>query len=66
MTTVRSGFDSRQRQKDFSSNLCVHTGSVAHPASCLMDTADPFPKSKARPGRFAEDSPPSSAEVVNE
>jgi hypothetical protein len=46
--------------KDFSSNLCVQTGSGAHPASCLMGTGDPFP------GRDADHSTPSSAEVVNE
>jgi hypothetical protein len=47
--------------KDFSSSLCVQTGSAAHPASCTMGTGD-----KARPGRDADHSPPSSAEVVNE
>jgi hypothetical protein len=31
-------FDSRQKQKDFSSSLCVQTFSGAHPASCTMDT----------------------------
>jgi hypothetical protein len=29
--------------KDFSSNLCVLTGSEANPASCPMGTGDPFP-----------------------
>jgi hypothetical protein len=29
--------------KDFSSNLCVQTGSEAHPASCTMGTDDLFP-----------------------
>jgi hypothetical protein len=47
--------------KDFSSSLCVQTGSGAHPASCAMGTGG-----KARPRRDAEHSPPSSAEVVNE
>jgi hypothetical protein len=46
--------------KDFSSILCVQTGSEAHPAS------SPFPGGKARPGRDADHSPPSSAKVVNE
>jgi hypothetical protein len=46
--------------KDFSSSLCVQTGSGAHPASCPMGTGG-----KARPGRD-DHSPPSSAEVVNE
>jgi hypothetical protein len=52
--------------KDFSSNLCVQTGSGAHPASCTMGTGGLFPGGKARPGRNADHSPPSSAEVVNE
>jgi hypothetical protein len=52
--------------KDFSSSLCVQTGSGAHPASCTLGTADPFPGVKARPGRDADHSPPSNAEVVNE
>jgi hypothetical protein len=29
--------------KDLSSNLCVQTGSEAHPASCTMGTWGPFP-----------------------
>jgi hypothetical protein len=52
--------------KDFSSSLCVQTGSGAHPASCTKGTGDPFSGGKARPGRDADHSPPSSAEVVNE
>jgi hypothetical protein len=52
--------------EDFSSSLRVQTGSAAHPASCTMGTGGPFPGSKARPGRDADHSPPSSAEVVNE
>jgi hypothetical protein len=51
--------------KDFSSSLCVQTGSQAHPASCTMGTGGPFPGGKARPGRDADYSPPSSAEVEN-
>jgi hypothetical protein len=39
--------------KDFSSNVCT------------MGTGDPFPGGKARPGRDAGHSPPSSAEVEN-
>jgi hypothetical protein len=57
---------SRQGKRDFSSNLCAQTGSAAHPASCTMGTGDPFPGGKARPGRDADHSPPSSAEVENE
>jgi hypothetical protein len=52
--------------KDFSSNHCVQTGSGAHPASCTMGTEGPSPEGKARPGRDADHSPPSSADVVNE
>jgi hypothetical protein len=47
--------------KDFSSSFCVQTGSEAHPASCKMGAGG-----KARPGRDADHSSPSSAEVVNE
>jgi hypothetical protein len=47
------------RGKDFSSNLCVQTGSEAHPASCTMGTGGPFPAGKARPGRDADHSAPS-------
>jgi hypothetical protein len=36
--------------KDFSSNLCVQTGSGAHPASCTMGTGGPFPGGKERRG----------------
>jgi hypothetical protein len=52
--------------KDFSFNLSVQTGSGAHPASCTICTGGSFPGDKARPGRDADHSPPSSAEVVNE
>jgi hypothetical protein len=52
--------------EDFSSNLCVQIGSGAHPASYTMGTGGHFPGGKARPGRDADHSPPSSAEVVNE
>jgi hypothetical protein len=52
--------------KDFSSSFCVQTGSGVHPASCPMGAGGPFPGGKARPGRDADHSPPSSAEVKNE
>jgi hypothetical protein len=52
--------------EDFSSSPCVQTGSGAHPASYPMGTGGPFPGGKARPGRDADHSSPSSAEVVNE
>jgi hypothetical protein len=52
--------------KDFSSSLFVQTGSEAHPASCTVGTGGPFPGGKAWPGRDADHSSPSSAEVVKE
>jgi hypothetical protein len=52
--------------KDFTSNLCVQTGSEAHSTSCPMSTGGPFPGGKARPGGDADHSPPLTAEVVNE
>jgi hypothetical protein len=52
--------------EDFSSSLCVQTGSGAHPASYPMGTGGPFPGDKVRPGRDADHSPPSSAEVKYE
>jgi hypothetical protein len=52
--------------KDFSSSLCVQTCSGAHPVSCPVGTGGPFPGAKARPGRHADHSPLSSAEVENE
>jgi hypothetical protein len=45
---------------DFSSSLCFQTGSEAHPASYPMGTVGPLPVGKARPGRDADHSPPSS------
>jgi hypothetical protein len=53
----RSRFDPRQRRKDFTSNLCVQTGSGAHPASCTKGTGGPFPGSKTRPEGDADHSP---------
>jgi hypothetical protein len=60
------GLRSPARAKDFSSSLCVHTGSGVRPASCTIGTGGPFSGGKARPGRDADHSPPSNAEVVNE
>jgi hypothetical protein len=40
-------------------NLCVIT-------FVTVGTGGPFPGGKARPGRDADHSPPSSAEVMNE
>jgi hypothetical protein len=56
----------RSPTEDFSSSLCVQTGTEAHPASCIMGTGGPFPGRKARPGRDADHSPPSSADVKHE
>jgi hypothetical protein len=36
--------------KDFSSSLCIQTGSGAHPASCTMDTRSPYPGGKSAAG----------------
>jgi hypothetical protein len=41
---VRSPAEAR----DFSSDLCVQTGSGAHSTSCTMGTGGPFPGGKAR------------------
>jgi hypothetical protein len=49
------------RDKDFSSNLCVQTGSEDYPASYPVGTVG-----KVRPGYDADHSPLSSAEVKNE
>jgi hypothetical protein len=56
----------RSPAENFSYGLCVQTGSGAHPASCPMGTGGPYPGGKARPGRDADHTPPSSAEVENE
>jgi hypothetical protein len=52
--------------RDFSSNLCVQTGSRAHLASCTMGIGGPFLGGEALPGCDADHSPSFSAEVVNE
>jgi hypothetical protein len=57
------GFRFPAEAKDFTSNLRV---SGAHQASCSVGSGGPFPGAKARPGRDADHSPPSSEEVVNE
>jgi hypothetical protein len=61
-----AGVRSPTEAEDFSSNLCVQTGSGAHPASCTVGTGGSFPGGKARPGRDADRSPLSSAEVKKE
>jgi hypothetical protein len=40
------GVRSLAEAADFSSSLCVQTGSGAHPASCTMGTGGPFPGGK--------------------
>jgi hypothetical protein len=60
------GVRSPAEAKNFYSSLFVQNGSGAHPASCTMGTGCPFLGGKARPGRDADHSPPSSAEVENE
>jgi hypothetical protein len=52
--------------KDYSSILCVQTGSVAHPASCKMGTGGPFPLDNALTGSDADHIPLSNAENGNE
>jgi hypothetical protein len=37
------GDRSPEEAKDFTSNLCVQTGSEARPAFCTMGTGGPFP-----------------------
>jgi hypothetical protein len=44
------GVRSRAGAMDFSSILCVQTGSGAHPASCTMRTGGPFPGGESAAG----------------
>jgi hypothetical protein len=62
-TDCTAGVRSPTEAEDFSSNLCVQTGSGAHPASYTMGTRGSFPRGKVWPGRNADHSPPSSAKV---
>jgi hypothetical protein len=61
-----AGLRSPTEAEDFSSNLCVQTGSGAHPASYIMGTGGSLPGGKARLERDADHSPPSSAEAKKE
>jgi hypothetical protein len=62
-----NGVQSLAGAEDFSSNLCVQTGSGAQPASYTMGTGGPFPGGKSAAGHDADHSPPpSSAEIENE
>jgi hypothetical protein len=65
-TDWTTGVRSPTEAENFSSSLCVQTGSGAHPASCTLGNGGPFPEGKALPGRDFDHSPPSSAEVKNE
>jgi hypothetical protein len=62
-TTRRSRFHPRLRRTNFSSSLCVQTGSGDHPASCTMCIVGPFPGAKARPGRDADHSAPTTTQL---
>jgi hypothetical protein len=61
-----TGFRSPTEAEKFSSNICVQTGSGAHPASYTLGIGDSFPRGKAWLGRDADHSPPSSAEIKKE
>jgi hypothetical protein len=65
-TDRRTAVRSPAEANDFSSSICVQTVSGVHPASYTTGTGGPFPGGKARPGRDADHSPASSAEVKNE
>jgi hypothetical protein len=58
------GVRSTAGAKDFSSSLCVQTGPEVPPVQWVPGVLPPGVK--ARPGRDADYSPPSSAEVENE
>jgi hypothetical protein len=60
------GFRSPAEAKDFSSSLCVQTGSRAHPASCTVGTGVLSPGVKRGRGVRLATHPLSSAEVENE
>jgi hypothetical protein len=47
-------FRSPAEAKDFSSSLCVQTGSGANPASCTVGTGGPLPRDKVQLGRGAD------------
>jgi hypothetical protein len=65
-TECMVGVRSPTEVEDFSCNFCFQTCSGVHPASCTMGTAGSFPGGKARPGRDADHSPRSGAEVKKE
>jgi hypothetical protein len=49
--------DSMPTEENFSSSLCVQTGSGAHPASCTVGTGCRFPGSKALFGHGGDHTP---------
>jgi hypothetical protein len=57
------GVRSPEEALDFFSSLCIQTDSGSHPASCTMGTGGSFLEGKERPGRDADHSHASSAEV---
>jgi hypothetical protein len=59
-------FPSAAEARYFSFNLLCPDRLWSPPASCTMGIGGPFPGAKARPGRDADHSPPSSTEVDNE
>jgi hypothetical protein len=61
-----NGVQSPTGAENFSSSLCIQTGSGAHPASYPMGTRGPLPGDEAWLGHDADHSPPTSAEVKNE
>jgi hypothetical protein len=48
-----AGLRSPTNAEDLSSNLCGHTGSGAHPASCTVGSGGSFPGGKVRLERDA-------------
>jgi hypothetical protein len=64
LRAVRSGFDSRQGQRTdvFASAFIPALGPIQPPIQWVLDALSPEVK---RPGREADHSPPSSAEVKN-
>jgi hypothetical protein len=65
-TNWATGFRSLAGAKNFSSSICVQTGSGVHPCPYLMGTGGPFSGGKASLGHDTDHSPPSSAKVKNE
>jgi hypothetical protein len=67
-STGRSGFDPRRGQRMFplASVSRPAVGFTQPPVQWVPGGGGPFPGGKARQGRDADQSPPSSAEVVNE